>query len=229
MYLTGFISTEYIKNGKFKYNGEYINIESTEVKSAECILGNAYATKYSLKQGDFLGDILNKDTNFFKNKLESAYLSNNINSDLVLMSLSSSKIHVNIVDKLDSNFVNTFKTIVKDDGEQYVVDQDGKIISPFNKDLMQVKQDGDNIIIDIKLENLILLDNPSIFGYVKINNNSKEILNVLKNTKIISENFKKEEYLSKEGNFDITKYNSSFNDFITRQSIKLTTSFINIK
>ena len=77
----------------------------------------------------------------------------------------------------------------------------------------------------IKLENLNLLNEPSIFGYIKINNTSAEVLNILKDNKKISDNFMFDEYLS-NGIFDINKYNDSLSNYIERQSKKLTTSFI---
>ena len=141
------------------------------------------------------------------------------------MSLASPKIYVNIVEELNPDHINNFKTITQDDGKQYVIDKNEKIIAPYNKDLIQIREENNKIILDIKLENLNLLNEPSIFGYIKINNTSAEVLNILKDNKIITDNFMVNEYLS-DGKFDIDEYNDSLSKYIERQSKKLTTSFI---
>ena len=47
----------------------YTEIINTEVVQAEVILSNAYARKFGLSQNDFLGDIINNENAFFKQKI----------------------------------------------------------------------------------------------------------------------------------------------------------------
>lgn len=212
-----------IKNGKFNLNGVYENIKETKVNSAECILGNAYATKFGLKSGDFLGDVVNQGSKFFKDKLNTAYSVENTNYDFALMSLSSPKIYVKVVDKLNDTYKDVFKKVTRDDGKRYVTDPSGKILAPFDENTMQIVQENNDIVIYTLPKGLQILDDTSTFGFIKpLNENFNSFLSV---SKIVASGFNQDEYLNENNEFDLSKYNGSFNKFVDRQSIKLTTSF----
>lgn len=139
------------KEGTIVINGkpQTIDADSLEIKEAELILPKIYATRFGLRRGDSLNDIM-KDENFFYNRIVEAWDSKNVKYDIALKRSNGNHTYIilksggnaKVVEGLQKLNVST----INEDGENTLRVVNGKIEGPLNDAEVYVDSRGNEII-----------------------------------------------------------------------------------
>lgn len=139
------------RNGTVIINGQEqtIDADSLEIKEAELILPKIYATRFGLREGDSLNEIM-KNENFFYNRIVEAWDSKNVKYDIALKRSNGNHTYIilksggnaKIVEGLQKLNVST----INEDGENTLRVVNGKIEGPLNDAEVYVDSRGNEII-----------------------------------------------------------------------------------
>lgn len=127
-----------------------IDPESLEIKEAELVLPKIYATKFGLRRGDSLNDIM-KNENFFYNRIIDAWNDKTTKYDIALKRANGNHTYIilksggnaKVVEGLQKVNVNT---IVEDGENTLRVNNKGEIEGPLNDAEVYVDSRGNEII-----------------------------------------------------------------------------------
>lgn len=139
-------------DGTIIINNEVMTIdpESLEIKEAELVLPKIYATRFGLRRGDSLNEIM-KNKDFFYNRIVEAWDDKNVKYDIALKRANGNHAYIilksggnaKVVDGLQKVNVNT----VVEDGENTLrVNAKGEIEGPLNDAEVYVDSRGNEII-----------------------------------------------------------------------------------
>lgn len=127
-----------------------IDPESLEIKEAELILPKIYATRFGLRRGDSLNDIM-KNKDFFYDRISKAWETKNDKYDIALKRTNGNHTYIilksggnaKVVDGLQKVNVNT---IIEDGETTLRVNNKGEIEGPLNDAEVYVDARGNEII-----------------------------------------------------------------------------------